>query len=358
MTLSFYYVNNYLSVGATILTQQKLKCCRKASKIMYYYIPKNLGNPSMQFRLGAYCRTRRSSLRVRFTLCSPGVSGLVEHLSTLFVDVVSLSHQADSDAAKSAPAVISHLLDLLHALLRGVSEVVKRALQVGHTLEPTGLPQLCFLRSLPLRNQGSFREPKVSNVFWFDYLIWVRLNVLEFVLNVLNLYPEKVQNHPPKCSWISSDVFRTNAVATRVSLQAKKTGGSTCNKEAEFAEALLLTNKPFAELSNQLTELVRESGLFRGRLICPRFKKINQRWIDVLLPKYMTCSRTNLPCCQSHCKWLSIMWDASVVSCYTRTPILPTCHSSASHFLYNCSEATTQTPCQRSTWYVKGQRGI
>ena len=44
--------------------------------------------------------------------------------------------------------------------------------------------------------------------------------------------------------------------------QAKKTGGDHGSREAEHAENLLLANKPFTELTPQLTQLVSTSKKF------------------------------------------------------------------------------------------------
>ena len=57
------------------------------------------------------------------------VTGLVEHVISVFTEVSAVCLQSDTDM-KTPAAMLMSLLDTLHAVLKHVSDVVRKALQV------------------------------------------------------------------------------------------------------------------------------------------------------------------------------------------------------------------------------------
>jgi len=65
------------------------------------------------------------------------VSGLVDHLTHLFIEVTAICmNSQDNSDLKSATSILSTLLDTLHCTLKYVSDVVRKALQVSVIFSP------------------------------------------------------------------------------------------------------------------------------------------------------------------------------------------------------------------------------
>ena len=58
-------------------------------------------------------------------------AGLVDHVCNLFVEIAAICLSSDANVDMKAPSVmLLSLLDTLHAVLKFVSDVVRKALQV------------------------------------------------------------------------------------------------------------------------------------------------------------------------------------------------------------------------------------
>ena len=65
------------------------------------------------------------------------IAGLVDHTCSLFGEVAGLVLSAESSGSdlKAPSAMLMSLLDTLHAVLKFVSDVVRKALQVGISIQ-------------------------------------------------------------------------------------------------------------------------------------------------------------------------------------------------------------------------------
>ncbi len=105
---------------------------------------------------------------------------MVEHLSRLFVEVTNLVMQSDDNThrdLKAPHAMLQTLLDTLHALLKYVSEVVRKALQAkkaggDHATKEAEMAEELLLMNKPFTDLMTLITQLVRELLFNTTNIW------------------------------------------------------------------------------------------------------------------------------------------------------------------------------------------